>query len=124
MCGIAGIINFNSSEEKEPLLRHMISILRHRGPDAAGIYTDDIAGLAHARLSIIDLVGGNQPIHNEDKTLWIIYNGEVSIILNSETALLKTGILSTQIVCDNYINRPPAPLPKTFEVDLLIDRRS
>jgi len=77
MCGIAGIINFNGPEDKALLLRRMIGLLRHRGPDAAGIYTNEIAGLAHARLSIIDLTSGDQPIHNEDKTLWIVFNGEI-----------------------------------------------
>ena len=76
MCGIAGIIDFNTPPS-ERLLRRMIGFLRHRGPDAFGLYLDRIAGLAHARLSIIDLSGGDQPIHNEDKTLWIVYNGEV-----------------------------------------------
>jgi asparagine synthase (glutamine-hydrolysing) len=55
----------------------MLGLIRHRGPDAFGIYMDDFAGLAHARLSIIDLAGGDQPIHNEDKSIWIVYNGEV-----------------------------------------------
>lgn len=77
MCGIAGIINFNGPEDKEPLLRRMIGIMRHRGPDAAGIYMDEKAGLAHSRLSILDLLGGDQPIHNEDKTIWIVFNGEI-----------------------------------------------
>ncbi|MGQ9647780.1 MAG: asparagine synthase (glutamine-hydrolyzing) [Thermodesulfobacteriota bacterium] len=77
MCGIAGIIDFNSLEPKEPLLRRMLGLIRHRGPDAFGIYTDRIAGLASARLSIIDLRGGDQPIHNEDQSCWIVYNGEI-----------------------------------------------
>ena len=77
MCGIAGIINFNKQEDKETTLRRMLGILRHRGPDAAGIYVNGPVGLAHARLSIIDLEGGDQPIHNEDQTLWIVYNGEI-----------------------------------------------
>ena len=55
----------------------MISILHHRGPDGAGFYTDRRAGLAHARLSIIDLEGGGQPMHNEDRTVWITFNGEI-----------------------------------------------
>ena len=55
----------------------MLGLIRHRGPDAFGIYMDDNAGLAHARLSIIDLSGGDQPIHNEDRSVWIVYNGEV-----------------------------------------------
>jgi asparagine synthase (glutamine-hydrolysing) len=55
----------------------MAEALRHRGPDGAGLYLDDRAGLAHTRLSIIDLEGGAQPIGNEDGTLWIVYNGEI-----------------------------------------------
>jgi asparagine synthase (glutamine-hydrolysing) len=77
MCGIAGIINFNSSEDMQSLLRRMIGLMRHRGPDASGIYLNGPAGLAHARLSIIDLKGGDQPIHNEDRSIWIIFNGEI-----------------------------------------------
>ena len=77
MCGIAGIIDFDSSEPKENLLRRMLGLIRHRGPDAFGIYIDRIAGLASTRLSIIDLSGGDQPIHNEDQSIWVVYNGEI-----------------------------------------------
>ena len=77
MCGIAGIIDFSGAKPDEDLLRRMLGLIRHRGPDAFGIYMDDIVGLASTRLSIIDLSGGDQPIHNEDRTLWIVYNGEV-----------------------------------------------
>jgi len=77
MCGIAGIIDFSGKRPDEGLLRRMLGLIRHRGPDAFGIYMDDIAGLASTRLSIIDLPGGDQPIHNEDQSLWIVYNGEV-----------------------------------------------
>ena len=77
MCGIAGIINFNGPEDKQNLLTNMIGLMQHRGPDASGIYIDGPVGLAHARLSIIDLTGGDQPIHNEDKTLWVVFNGEI-----------------------------------------------
>ena len=77
MCGIAGIVDFKLSEPQEDLLRRMLGLIRHRGPDASGIYTDRIAGLASARLSIIDLSGGDQPIHNEDKSIWVVYNGEI-----------------------------------------------
>jgi asparagine synthase (glutamine-hydrolysing) len=55
----------------------MLELIRHRGPDAFGIYTDKNAGLGSARLSIIDLSGGDQPIHNEDQSVWVVYNGEV-----------------------------------------------
>jgi asparagine synthase (glutamine-hydrolysing) len=77
MCGIAGIINFNHPEEMRETLARMIGLMRHRGPDASGIYTGGPAGLAHARLSIIDLSGGDQPIHNEEKSIWIVFNGEI-----------------------------------------------
>jgi len=77
MCGIAGIINFNGPEDKQPLLTKMIGLLRHRGPDATGMYLNGPAGLAHARLSIIDLSTGDQPISNEDDTIWIVFNGEI-----------------------------------------------
>ena len=78
MCGIAGIVNLGHNKPiSSDVLRRMISIQQHRGPDESGAYIDDSIGLAHARLSIIDLKDGTQPIHNEDKSLWIIYNGEV-----------------------------------------------
>jgi asparagine synthase (glutamine-hydrolysing) len=77
MCGIAGIIDFSSSPPSESVLRKMLGMIGHRGPDAFGVYMDKNAGLAHARLSIIDLTGGDQPIHNEESTVWIVYNGEV-----------------------------------------------
>jgi asparagine synthase (glutamine-hydrolysing) len=77
MCGIAGIVDFSGKKPDEGLLRRMLGLIRHRGPDAFGVYMDDIVGLASTRLSIIDLPGGDQPIHNEDESLWIVYNGEV-----------------------------------------------
>ena len=78
MCGIAGILTEPglapvSFEE----LRRMVAMLRHRGPDGYGLYRDDQVGLAHARLSIIDLAGGAQPIHNEDESIWVTFNGEI-----------------------------------------------
>jgi len=77
MCGIAGIVDFSPRKDKELLLRRMLGLIRHRGPDAFGVYVDENMGLGSARLSILDLAGGDQPIHNEDKTIWIVYNGEV-----------------------------------------------
>lgn len=78
MCGIAGILATNPSARISPrALRRMIAVLRHRGPDGHGMYLDDHVGLAHARLSIVDLSGGAQPIHNEDRTIWVTFNGEI-----------------------------------------------
>lgn len=77
MCGIAGIFNMIGTDGVSlNALRSMLGALIHRGPDESGCYLDDHVGLGHARLSIIDLPGGTQPIHNEDRSLWIIYNGE------------------------------------------------
>ncbi|MCP4747557.1 MAG: asparagine synthase (glutamine-hydrolyzing) [Desulfobacteraceae bacterium] len=77
MCGIAGLISFNQKERFEPVLNRMLASMHHRGPDATGIYCSDNAGLGHTRLSIIDLSGGYQPIHNEEKNLWVVFNGEI-----------------------------------------------
>ena len=78
MCGISGIHHFNSTETVDlSVLKNMILALNHRGPDEYGLYRDHQAGLASARLSIIDLSGGQQPISNEDGTLWIVFNGEI-----------------------------------------------
>ena len=79
MCGIAGILNL---ENREPVvereIRQMLAMIRHRGPDEFGIYLDGHqVGLGNARLSIIDLSTGQQPICNEDSTLWIVFNGEI-----------------------------------------------
>lgn len=69
----------------------MIGVLCHRGPDETGLYLDDHVGLGHARLSIIDLTSGMQPIHNEDETLWIVYNGEVFNYSELRKVLQKKG---------------------------------
>jgi asparagine synthase (glutamine-hydrolysing) len=77
MCGIAGIIRSSGKETTLDALGAMAATLRHRGPDGYGFYADPDAGLAHVRLSIIDVAGGAQPLTNEDGSLIITYNGEV-----------------------------------------------
>ncbi|HRR40180.1 MAG TPA: asparagine synthase (glutamine-hydrolyzing) [Syntrophales bacterium] len=77
MCGIAGIVDHSPPESKEHLLCRMLGLIRHRGPDAFGIYRDEDVGLGSARLSVLDLTGGDQPIHNEERSVWIVYNGAV-----------------------------------------------
>jgi len=92
MCGIAGIFNFQSSQSISlTLLKRMMNALHHRGPDEKGIYLDDRVGLVNDRLSIIDLSSGTQPIHNEDQTLWIVYNGEVFNYPELRVDLKKRG---------------------------------
>ncbi len=79
MCGIAGIVNLIDNREPpaKELLTSMIGMMRHRGPDEYGMFRDARAGLVHARLSIIDLTSGQQPLANEDGSLWIVFNGEI-----------------------------------------------
>ena len=73
MCGIAGMVG-----QRDPrLLRGMARILAHRGPDDEGFYEEDAVGLAARRLKIIDLVGGHQPLANEDESCWLVFNGEI-----------------------------------------------
>ncbi len=92
MCGIAGILQMKESGRISlETLERMIAVVHHRGPDEEGFYLDDRVGLGQSRLSIIDLAGGTQPIHNEDETLWIIYNGEVFNYPELREDLLKKG---------------------------------
>jgi asparagine synthase (glutamine-hydrolysing) len=78
MCGIAGILNVSTDEPvSDAALRQMLALIRHRGPDQFGIFLDDGVGLGSARLSILDLGHGQQPISNEDGSLWIVFNGEI-----------------------------------------------
>jgi len=91
MCGIAGIINFNTPEDMRTTLTRMVGFLHHRGPDASGLYLNGPAGLAHARLSIIDLSGGDQPIHNEDRSVWIVFNGEIFNYPELRNGLIERG---------------------------------
>ncbi len=92
MCGIAGVMAGRGSSPVEfEELRRMIAMLAHRGPDGHGLYRDDRVGLAHARLSIVDLVGGFQPIRNETGTLWLTFNGEIFNYVELRRHLLSLG---------------------------------
>ena len=77
MCGIAGVIGRRDEVLEPSLVHRMCQTIIHRGPDDEGIYTSGPAALGMRRLSIIDLSGGHQPIHNEDKSIWIVFNGEI-----------------------------------------------
>ncbi|QBD78394.1 asparagine synthase (glutamine-hydrolyzing) [Ktedonosporobacter rubrisoli] len=78
MCGICGIYNAQSGEPASPqLIEQMTGLIAHRGPDDQGVYTDGPLGLGFARLSIIDLSGGHQPMCNETGDIWIVFNGEI-----------------------------------------------
>jgi asparagine synthase (glutamine-hydrolysing) len=78
MCGIYGVVSDSPDKAADKtVLSHMSQVLYHRGPDDEGYYADDHAQLGIRRLSIIDLVTGQQPITNEDRTLWLVFNGEI-----------------------------------------------
>jgi len=78
MCGIAGILNFDGAEAQAALLERMADSMAHRGPDDHGVHVDGPLGLAHRRLSIIDLSpAARQPMCNEDRTVWVTANGEI-----------------------------------------------
>ena len=78
MCGIAGKVNRDpTAKVARGQIQSMLLPIAHRGPDAEGIYLDGNVGLGHVRLSIIDLNSGEQPMTNEDKTVWIVFNGEI-----------------------------------------------
>ena len=74
-----------------PQLSRMLGALRHRGPDEFGLYRDGRAGLGQARLSIIDLATGQQPLANEDGSLWITFNGEIFNYLELRDRLVALG---------------------------------
>src|SRR5215831_2732725 len=78
MCGIAGFVSTTTldSEARDRAVR-MRDVITHRGPDEAGLYLDTQAALAHRRLSIVDLRTGQQPLSNEDQSIWVIFNGEI-----------------------------------------------
>ncbi|MBL0732040.1 MAG: asparagine synthase (glutamine-hydrolyzing), partial [Desulfosarcina sp.] len=88
MCGIVGVASLNLN--KIPL-EEITDTLSHRGPDDFGIYQDNYVGLDHRRLSIIDLEGGRQPIFNEDRSMCIIFNGEIYNFIQIRDDLLEKG---------------------------------
>jgi asparagine synthase (glutamine-hydrolysing) len=77
MCGISGMLRLDGGPADPDRLRRMIATLPHRGPDASGIHISGAAGFAHARLSIIDLQSGGQPMSSVDGRYWITFNGEI-----------------------------------------------
>ena len=105
MCGICGKLTTNGKQVEENLLRRMNSVLSHRGPDDQGVYLSSKprfergskveVGLGHRRLSIIDLSeAGRQPMSNEDKTVWMVFNGEIYNFQSLKAELEKKGIIS------------------------------
>src|SRR4051794_29512188 len=77
MCGICGIAGAAGQTVDEAVLRSMTGVLAHRGPDGEGFFVDGSVGFGHRRLSLIDLESGSQPMFNEDRSVVVIFNGEI-----------------------------------------------
>jgi len=113
MCGIAGYYRLPLAPEKRRgLLECMIGTLAHRGPDGHGTYLDGDVGLAHARLSIIDVAAGQQPMCNEDGTVWITFNGEIFNYVELRADLIARGHTfktssDTEVIVHLYEERGP-----------------
>src|SRR6056297_38885 len=116
MCGIAGVLNLSSRDgAPEAQILRMIAILGHRGPDESGVYIDETIHMGQARLSILDMESGLQPISNEDETLWIVYNGEVFNYIELKEELKNRGHrfttqTDTEVILHLYEERGPACL--------------
>ncbi|MCO6509861.1 MAG: asparagine synthase (glutamine-hydrolyzing), partial [Aridibacter famidurans] len=91
MCGIVGFTAKHFGDEELGVLERMNEAIVHRGPDDYGFYVGEGVGMAMRRLSIIDLASGKQPIHNRDKTKWIVYNGEIYNYQSLRAELEKEG---------------------------------
>jgi asparagine synthase (glutamine-hydrolysing) len=92
MCGIAGIYNLAPGPApRRDELDAMITALHHRGPDGCGVFVASAVGLAHARLSIIDIAGGAQPIRNEDGSVQVVFNGEIFNYIELRRELERRG---------------------------------
>jgi asparagine synthase (glutamine-hydrolysing) len=92
MCGICGKLNLGANAGVDPgLIRNMLGIIRHRGPDDEGLYLGSQVALGHRRLSIIDLGSGHQPLSNENGTIWIVFNGEIYNFRELRKFLLSKG---------------------------------
>lgn len=108
MCGIAGYAAFRGYEPIDnDVLEKMVNIIYHRGPDESGMAVHGSVAMGMRRLSIIDLSGGSQPIYNEDKTVWTVFNGEIYNFkeirkeLESKGHLFKTKT-DTEVIVHGY----------------------
>src|SRR5580658_125495 len=92
MCGIAGIVGARDDAGIDGHVIHQMCVtMVHRGPDDEGLFVKQGAGLGMRRLSIIDLAGGHQPVFNEDRTIWVVFNGEIYNFRELRRELEKNG---------------------------------
>jgi asparagine synthase (glutamine-hydrolysing) len=91
MCGIAGIVGRNEDVVDASDVHRMCQAIVHRGPDEEGIFVKDGTGLGMRRLSIIDVEGGHQPVFNEDRSVWAVFNGEIYNFVELRAELESRG---------------------------------
>ena len=91
MCGIVGAVGNEASRIEQALVRRMCALITRRGPDDDGFYFGDRVGLGMRRLAIIDVRTGKQPMHNEDRTVWVVFNGEIYNYRDLREDLLERG---------------------------------
>src|SRR5262245_4732720 len=102
MCGLAGYLE-TSGEPDMRVLRAMETAIAHRGPDEGSIRVEGICGLVHRRLRVIDLsAAAAQPMNNEDRTLWVVFNGEIYNFRELRSELLELGHTFTS-QCDTEV---------------------
>src|SRR5262252_6743230 len=99
MCGIAGYLRFDGQPAQADRTQRMIATLRHRGPDDTGIFVDGPAALGAARLSIIDVAGGHQPLTIADSPITVAQNGEIYNYVELQRVLTADGV-RLQTACD------------------------
>ncbi|MCR8845196.1 asparagine synthase (glutamine-hydrolyzing) [Paenibacillus sp. SC116] len=91
MCGIAGLLQLNGQLPSEHMIRDMMAVIHHRGPDDGKLWVGDRVGLGFRRLSIIDVAEGAQPLSNEDDSIWLIFNGEIYNYMELREDLIARG---------------------------------
>jgi len=91
MCGISGIFDLSGKPVRPLDIKDMTAQLTHRGPDGSGSYVDGPIGLGHTRLAVIDVEGGVQPMFNKDRSIVLVFNGEIYNFQEIRAALLKKG---------------------------------
>lgn len=107
MCGIVGFVDQNKKSDKDIIIKKMADQIIHRGPDGEGYYTDDTVALGHRRLSIIDIERGGQPIYNKEKTMAIVFNGEIYNYESLKEELISLGYsfetkTDTEVILHGY----------------------
>ena len=113
MCGISGFVYFDGAPVDANVIRGMSDVQRHRGPDASGWHVGSVSAIGHRRLSIIDLSTGQQPLSNEDGSVWITFNGEIYNYGDLRRELVSSHTFRTQSDTETIVHLYESH-PQTF----------